>query len=101
VFEWFGTKAFLPSGPVLKLMSKLFCDQTKWEEDFCENIFFLLSGSDPANFNEVIIIYFRRFMYNLVCINNICIAAVVYNNNEKRFSIFCLLLTDVRAAVIY
>lgn len=55
MFDWFGTKAFLPSGPVLKLMSKLFCDQTKWEEDFCENIFFLLSGSDPANFNEVII----------------------------------------------
>lgn len=52
MFEWFGTKAFLPSGPVLKLLSRLFCDQTKWEEDFCENIFFLLSGSDPANFNE-------------------------------------------------
>lgn len=53
MFQWFGTKAFLPSGPVLKLMSRLLCDQTKWEEDLCENIFFLLSGSDPANFNEV------------------------------------------------
>lgn len=53
LFELFGTRAFLPSGRVVRLLSKYMCDQSKWEEDLCENLFFLLSGSDPVNFNEV------------------------------------------------
>ena len=53
LFELLGTKAFLPSGTAVRLLSKYVCDQTKWEADICENIFFLLSGADPVNFNEV------------------------------------------------
>ena len=53
LFEWFGTKAFLPSNRIVKLMSKYLCDQAEWEADVCENIFFLISGADPTNFNKV------------------------------------------------
>jgi len=52
LFQFFGTHAFLPSGRLMRLFEKYACDQSKWESDFCENILFFLSGSDPDNFNE-------------------------------------------------
>lgn len=52
LLEWFGTRAFLPSNRIIHFMSKYICDQTTWEADLCENVFFLLSGADPTNFNK-------------------------------------------------
>ena len=52
LFHLLGTRAFLPSGRLVRLFEKYMCEGTGRKAQFCENIFFLLSGSDPVNFNE-------------------------------------------------
>jgi len=51
LFHFLGTDAFLPSSHLERLFQKYVCDEGRRGLAFCENILFLLSGSDPANFN--------------------------------------------------